>query len=129
MLKTEFEKIAGYEVSFNDYYNIIEPMYMSVDLTKTQFVKILDRKRFALKSKEQLLKEIKNLAKLCKKNCDHFYDSKSEEKLYNLIKELKERFDEDIRVEQKKTQRGCYYPASLNIYKGEYFIQNVILTI
>ena len=50
MTKHEFEQIAGYEVSDNDYYNIIEPMYLAVpeNITKTEFVKMLNKKRFAL---------------------------------------------------------------------------------
>lgn len=30
MMKHEFEKIAGYEVTNEDYNNIIEPMYMAI---------------------------------------------------------------------------------------------------
>ena len=29
MMKHEFEALAGYEVSFEDYNNVIEPMYMA----------------------------------------------------------------------------------------------------
>lgn len=49
MLKTEFEKIAGYKVSDESYYNVIEPMYYSVKLNKFDFVKSLNRKAFELK--------------------------------------------------------------------------------
>lgn len=31
MMHHEFERIAGYEVSYEDYTNIIEPMYMATD--------------------------------------------------------------------------------------------------
>ena len=30
MMKHEFEQIAGYEVTWEDYTNIIEPMYMAI---------------------------------------------------------------------------------------------------
>lgn len=51
MMKHEFEQIAGYEVSWEDYNNIIEPMYMATNLSKAEFVKILDKKRFAVQKK------------------------------------------------------------------------------
>ena len=68
MMHKEFEEIAGYEVSYEDYTNIIEPMYMAVNLSKQEFVKLLDRKQFDLnykkqQYKKQLLSEMKNTAK------------------------------------------------------------------
>lgn len=57
MMKFEFEQIAGYEVSNEDYDNIIEPMYMATNLSKYEFVKVVDRKRFEArhqKSMEQI---------------------------------------------------------------------------
>ena len=59
MMKVEFEKLAGYEVSFEDYNSIIEPMYMATDLSKEEFVKVIDKKRFALKTKKQYIAEMK----------------------------------------------------------------------
>lgn len=50
MTKFEFEKIAGYEVSNEDYNNIIEPMYYATDLNKQDFVKTLNRKAFEIKA-------------------------------------------------------------------------------
>lgn len=57
MMKFEFEELVGYEVSNEDYDNIIEPMYMAVNLSKQEFVKVIDRKRFEVKyqkSQEQI---------------------------------------------------------------------------
>ena len=54
MMKHEFEALAGYEVSFEDYNRIIEPMYMATELSKEDFVKCIDRKRFALPTKAEL---------------------------------------------------------------------------
>ena len=53
MMKHEFEEIAGYEVSREDYDNIIEPMYMATNLTKQEFVKTISKKRFAVVRKEK----------------------------------------------------------------------------
>ena len=53
MMKHEFEAIAGYEVSTEDYNNIIEPMYMATNLSKAEFVKTISKKRFAVTKKEQ----------------------------------------------------------------------------
>ena len=57
MTKHEFEKIAGYKVSDHDYYSVIEPMYLAVpeDITKTEFVKMLNKKRFALPKEKQIV--------------------------------------------------------------------------
>ncbi len=49
MMKQEFEALAGYEVSAEDYNNIIEPMYMATDLSKQEFVKTINRKNFEVK--------------------------------------------------------------------------------
>lgn len=51
MLKQEFEKLAGYEVSVEDYEKIIEPMYYATDMSKKAFIKTLNRKRFEVKRK------------------------------------------------------------------------------
>ena len=58
MMKHEFEALAGYEVSVSDYDNIIEPMYMATQLSKEEFVKVISKERFALKSREELIQEI-----------------------------------------------------------------------
>lgn len=50
MMKHEFEELAGYEVSNEDYDKVIEPMYMALNMSKAEFVKCLDKKRFAKKS-------------------------------------------------------------------------------
>lgn len=50
MTKSEFEKLAGYEVSNSDYVEVIEPMYMATNLSKEEFIEVIDKKRFALKT-------------------------------------------------------------------------------
>ena len=50
MMHHEFEQIAGYEVSYEDYTNIIEPMYMATNLSKQDFVKTINRKAFEKKA-------------------------------------------------------------------------------
>ena len=42
MMYEEFEKLAGYEVSYEDYVNVIEPMYTAVNLSKQDFIKCLE---------------------------------------------------------------------------------------
>lgn len=49
MMKHEFEALAGYEVSNEDYDNIIEPMYYATNLSKQDFIKSLNRKAFEVK--------------------------------------------------------------------------------
>lgn len=49
MMWHEFEKLAGYEVSQEDYENVIEPMYLATKLNKQDFIKTLNRKTFEKK--------------------------------------------------------------------------------
>ena len=49
MMWEEFERIAGYEVTQEDYTQKIEPMYMATDMSKQDFVKTLNKKTFAKK--------------------------------------------------------------------------------
>ena len=71
MMKYEFEALAGYKVSDEDYNKIIEPMYMAVELNKQDFVKCIDRKRFEVKVKteRQYINEIKKIAQFLYENC------------------------------------------------------------
>lgn len=71
MMKHEFEQIAGYEVSAEDYRNILEPMYMALpdSFTKADFVKMVDRKRFALPTKSDIVKDMKRRAQFLFDNC------------------------------------------------------------
>lgn len=64
MMKQEFEKLAGYEVSDWDYYHIIEPMYTNVYLDKEEFIKTLNKKRFALPTSREIVKKLKAKTKL-----------------------------------------------------------------
>lgn len=63
MMKQEFEKIAGYEVTDADYNNIIEPMYMATNLSKEDFVKTINKKAFAGKVEHK-----KNIKKMLVRN-------------------------------------------------------------
>lgn len=51
MMYSEFEELAGYRVSYETYTKVIEPMYMAIpeNITKQQFVKMLNRKAFEYK--------------------------------------------------------------------------------
>lgn len=76
MMHHEFEELAGYEVSYEDYANIIEPMYMATNLTKQEFIKCIDEKRFSIQYKKNqlkksLLKQMKELAKVMEYACGH----------------------------------------------------------
>ena len=77
MMKFEFEEIAGYKVTDEDYNNIIEPMYMATNLSKQDFVKTLNRKQFEVKpvkSEEQVAfeNELKKERELLKAEISYF---------------------------------------------------------
>ena len=128
MMKHEFEAIAGYEVSEEDYRKIIEPMYMATDLSKEEFVKVINKKRFAIKSKKELVCEMKKIAKHLKDTCDHFTDFEAKEQLEKLAEEYKNRIaphsgfliNTRYTLEHLGDCRGCSYPAEIEIYNSEY---------
>lgn len=123
MMQHEFEKLAGYEVSHDDYHKIIEPMYMATDLSKHEFVKCLDKKRFALKSKKQLLNEAKKLSESLKETCEHYTDTENENRFEAILKELQERFGGYWRANRKNCyvrDRGCSFPAEIVHYDSEW---------
>lgn len=121
MMKEEFERIANYEVSDDDYYKILEPMYMALPngITKENFVAMINKKRFALRSTLMIIKEMRATAKEIQANCTHFTDSENNEKLENLINEY---------IDQKNWKGlvdyivyhgekfSCYYPNRIEIY-------------
>ena len=119
MMKEEFEKIAGYEVSWEDYYEIIEPMYTAVSLNKADFVKTLDKKRFALKPAKSIVKEMRKIAKELSETCTQYTDYEKREKLEELAHKYIERIGRKgiagamVNYEMKQT---CYYPKSVSIY-------------
>lgn len=118
MMWKEFEALAGYEVSADDYHKIIEPMYMALpDVSKAEFVKMIDKKRFALKSKDQILKKMRNIAKYLRQTCDSYTDWASLNELEKLRVEYQERFASGwVHILTETTlpdQRGCSYPSEL----------------
>ena len=128
MMYKEFEEIAGYEVSFEDYNNIIEPMYMATNLSKQEFVKCLNRKQFDLnykkqQLKKQLLSEMKAIANeiyyLC--SCTETYEQY--EALRAKAIEYIEAFPvwkaphHDFRREYKN---GCSYVKSIVWYDADW---------
>lgn len=132
MMKHEFEKLAGYEVSLKDYDEIIEPMYMATNLSKQDFVKVIDRKRFALKTKKQIIAEMKKLANSLMETCEHYTDWEAKKRIDALLKEYKERFWDNTYMFTKTTgehYRGCSFPAELVCYdhKDQFEIERITL--
>lgn len=127
MMKYEFEKLAGYEVTTRDYLDIIEPMYMATNLDKSDFVRCLDRNRFDKKVVlENHIKSAKKYAEALKRCCGHFIDTYSEEHLKGELEMYAQEkyglsFDADLTIyfntayESPSLQRGCTYPISAEI--------------
>ena len=121
MMKHEFEALAGYEVSNEDYNNVIEPMYMALaSVTKAEFVKMIDKKRFALKPVKAIVKEMKKAAESLKDTCNHYTDWETKEKLEEVAREYIERKGwtglVGFQIDTKQTAQKCYYPASIVFY-------------
>lgn len=95
MLKKEFEYYAGYEVSDDDYYNIIEPMYMATKLDKMEFVQTLNKKRFVQPTASDMVKQMKKLAQVlvdADRNEDFIKVNEIEDELTDLAHVYGKRF-------------------------------------
>ena len=130
MMQQEFEKLAGYEVSTSDYHDIIEPMYMAVNLSKQEFVKVIDKKRFALKTKSQIISEMKKLAQGLMETCDHYTDFDAQKKLEDLLDELTARFYAGAytfiqTATTSPNYRGCSFPEFITICYGSKYHESV----
>lgn len=144
MMWKEFEQIAGYEVSYEDYTNIIEPMYMAIpdSFSKADFVKMIDRKRFALptkaeirrKLKKEMRKEADHLADIC----GHYTDFESEQRLEKLAREYAKKIcgykDDDFkcwygfeREYEYEGMRGCSYPAVFRVGYDRTVLEEIVL--
>lgn len=139
MMKHEFEELAGYEVSNEDYDKVIEPMYMATNLSKQEFVKCLDRKRFALPTRNQVIREMKKVAAHLFDICGHCTDYESEQKLDDMAKAYAKRFhgidwsrDSESYVffnrgYEYPNMRGCSYPEELVIGRGSDEYERIVL--
>ena len=119
MMYEEFERIAGYKVSYEDYANIIEPMYMATNLSKYEFVKVIDRKRFEIveKTEKQYINEIKKIAKTMFEKCGKTSTSEEYFKIHELVYEMERKFGYVYVIHEEyefpEIQRGCTYIQSI----------------
>ena len=128
MMWQEFERIAGYSVTYEDYTNVIEPMYMATNLSKQDFVKCLDSKRFSVEYrknnlKKRLISEMRGLAEIMHDECGRVdtYDTYMElrEKAREYIEEFK-RFGMTAEFETAKGYGNCTYVKALVWYDEKY---------
>lgn len=142
MMWKEFEEIAGYEVTYETYTNIIEPMYNAVNLNKRDFVKLLDKKAFALPTKAEMKREMRKIANVIFSGCGVRTFHEEENKLEALTKEYAKRFygvdwahDTDTYVFTTKAyaycgvrqDRGCSFPETVVIGRGDYEYERIVL--
>lgn len=124
MMQQEFEQLAGYEVSYEDYVDIIEPMYMAVDLSKSEFVQCINKKRFALPTLKSIISKMQQCAESLYESCTHYTDWDTKEKLDGFIEEyIQRRFGRlsntiTYGINEKQRQ-SCYYPVSVDIYDAK----------
>lgn len=113
MMQHEFERLAGYEVSAEDYNKIIEPMYMATDLTKEEFVKVVSKQRFALKPLSKMEKMMKKIAAHLKETCTHYTDFEAKEELEKVAKEYADRIGASSYYISENEKWTCYYPSQI----------------
>lgn len=94
MMWKEFEKLAGYEVSYKDYSEVIEPMYMATNLSKKDFVKVLDRKQFDLDYRRKMVE--KKLVKEMKELAEEMHDLCGRTTTFEIYDELRAKAKEYI---------------------------------
>lgn len=122
MMKYEFETLAGYKVSDKDYDEVIEPMYMATALSKQDFVKCIDRKRFEVKimTERQYINKIKKIAQFLYENCGCKAYHEEKDEIERLTREMEKQFGYICITlngyEYEETQRGCTYPKELVMY-------------
>lgn len=124
MKKHEFEQLAGYAVSSEDFEKVIEPMFKATTLSERDFVKCLDKKRFAL-SEKQLRNEMAIEARHLMETGDTYKDFDSWDRIDDLAREYTKRFSkgDDWYFREKHTGdwfwgaegRGANFPVSLVI--------------
>ena len=138
MMWEEFEKIAGYKVSFETYNNVIEPMYMAINVSKQEFVKMLDKKAFALPTASEIKKEMKKIAFHLFEICGHSTDWQAEENLMNLAEKYAKmefgytRNNPKMWIKYEKgyeytNERGCHYIKSFTVMYGYTEIKTIKL--
>ena len=132
MMHEEFERIAGYRVSYETYTDIIEPMYMAVNVDKETFCKMLNKKAFALPTRRELINRMKALAHHLAETCEHYtdYDAKQElEKVFNTFGKQFHHIDpckwstggwHTSSGYTFPNGRGCSFPRSVTFYGGDY---------
>ena len=140
MMWKEFEELAGYEVSYDDYNNIIEPMYMATNMSKADFIKCIDKKRFALPTKREMIKAMRKEAEHLQETCGHYTDYESRERLEALAHKYLKRFYGiewasdmecfayfNTQYEYPSIQRGCTYPVEVVFGRGRHEFERVQL--
>ena len=120
MMKQEFESLVGYEVTQEDYDKIIEPMYMATNLSKEDFVKCIDRKRFALPKRSKIESDIRKIANQIKSVCTHRCFYEEQDQMCELISNYIDRFFPDSRFYfEYSVIGGCHYPCKAVIYGND----------
>lgn len=142
MMWKEFEEIAGYEVDYDTYSKVIEPMYMALPegISKQQFVKMLNKKAFALPTAQSYLKTVMREANHLFEICGQYTDFESEQRAEKAAKSYAKRkygldWTNDSEVycffnrgyEYPEVRRGCTYPAELVIGRGSYEYERIRL--
>lgn len=117
MMKHEFERLAGYEVSAEDYNKIIEPMYMATDLAKEEFAQIFKRsKSYMLKPLPHMEKMMKKIATHLEETCNRYTDYEAKEELEKLATEYKDRIGAKGYWISEEMRWSCYYPTKIEFY-------------
>ena len=120
-------EIAGYKVSYDDYKNIIEPMYMAApdSMTKAEFINCLNRKRFEVKTRteNQIIHEARKVSQFLYDNCGRRSYHEEKDKVENYARELEKMFNIIVITipgyEYEEVQRGCTYPKEFVYYTAD----------
>lgn len=123
MMWNEFEELAGYEVSYEDYTEIIEPMYMATNLSKTEFIATLNRERFDKGLVEsKLLDEMKSLADQIRELCGRDETCDLERELQDKAEEFGKKFGPvAVTLETAKGYGNCHYVTAVSFTEKKHW--------
>lgn len=122
-MQVEFERLAGRRVSPEMYKDIIEPMYMATDISKEDFVKLINIEAVALPDPKKLVAKMRKICKHMKETCNSYFDLDEQVELLETIdKYIEVVYGGDVKYALKmefawECERGCRYPRKVEFWR------------
>ena len=121
MMHEEFEKMAGYRIAYKYYHEIVEPMYMASDLSKQEFIALVNFRDYATLKEKQIVEQMRQIAGVMH-DSDETFNETYLARLNNLLDSLKDvrGFDNEPMYPNAKYKWGLHgdhpFPAHLDLH-------------